>query len=117
MNTQALILCADDYALHPLVDEAVQQLARSGRLSATSCMTTSPHWREAAAALKPLRPALSVGLHFNLTDDHGGAHPAHSLRAVLVQAYTRRHEAAHLIGERQGRLSVGSFVLVDVPAK
>lgn len=64
--SRAILLCADDYALHPLVDDAVQQLARAGRLSATSCMTTSPQWRQAAPALKPLRPLLSVGLHFNL---------------------------------------------------
>lgn len=37
---RALILCADDYALHPLVDAAVEQLTLAGRLSATSCMTT-----------------------------------------------------------------------------
>ena len=98
LPTRALILCADDYALHPLVDDAVQQLACAGRLSATSCMVTSPRWREAARALKPLRPQLSVGLHFNLTEGHGGAWPAHSLGTVIRQAYGRRWSQAQLRG-------------------
>ena len=96
MKTRSLILCADDYAMHPLVDDAVQQLARAGRLSATSCMTTAPRWREAAAALKPLRPQLSVGLHFNLTESHNGAAPAQGLRSVIAQAYTHRLKRAQL---------------------
>ena len=49
---RSITLCADDYGLHPAVDAAVQQLAESGRLSATSCMTTAPRWPEAARALR-----------------------------------------------------------------
>lgn len=94
--SRALILCADDYALHPLVDDAVQQLAHAGRLSATSCMATAPRWREAARALQPLRPQLSVGLHFNLTEGHGGAYAAQALGCVLRQTYARRWSQAWL---------------------
>ena len=72
----AIVLCADDYALHPLIDQAVIQLASKERLSATSCMTTAPGWAGAAPALVPLRPQLAVGLHFNLTESHGGVYPA-----------------------------------------
>ena len=93
---RSLILCADDYALHPLVDDAVRQLARAGRLSATSCMTTAPRWREAARALIPLRPQLLVGLHFNLTEGHGGAYAAQGLGRVIRQAYARQWGAARL---------------------
>lgn len=85
---RALILCADDYALHPAVDAAVERLTWAGRLSATSCMSTSPRWAEAAPRLKALRPSLSVGLHFNLTESHGGAAAAQSLGTVIRQAYT-----------------------------
>jgi chitin disaccharide deacetylase len=85
---RALILCADDFALHPAVDEAVVQLTLAGRLSATSCMTTAPRWAQAAPLLQALRPRLSVGLHFNLTESHGGAAPAQPLATVIRQAYT-----------------------------
>ncbi len=94
--TRALVLCADDYALHPLVDQAVQTLARAGRLSATSCMSTAPRWPEAARALRPLRPQLALGLHFNLTEAHGGAMRAQGLGQVLRAAYLRRLPAAAL---------------------
>lgn len=93
---RSIILCADDYALHPLVDEAVLRLAEAGRLSATSCMSTAPGWRAAAGQLKPLRPRLQLGLHFNLTEGHGGAYPAHSLGQVLAAAYLRRLAPAQL---------------------
>lgn len=96
LPSRALLLCADDYALHPLVDEAVQQLAHAGRLSATSCMATAPRWRAAARALQPLRPRLSVGLHFNLTEGHGGACAAQDLGRVIRQAYARRWSQAQL---------------------
>jgi len=95
-SSRALVLCADDYALHPLVDAAVEQLTQAGRLSATSCMATSPHWRAAAPRLVALRPRLAVGLHFNLTESHGGAHPAQALGAVIRQAYARQWPPAQL---------------------
>lgn len=85
---RAFILCADDYAMHPAVDAAVEQLCLAGRLSATSCMTTSPRWQQTAPRLLALRPRLSVGLHFNLTESHGGAVPAQALGTVIRQAYT-----------------------------
>lgn len=91
-----IVLCADDYALAPEVDQAVLALAHRGRLSATTCMTTSPRWPEAAAALRPLRSALSVGLHFNLTEGHGGAVAARGLKRVIVAAYAHRLEPAAL---------------------
>ncbi len=89
-TTRSLLLCADDYALHPLVDDAVEQLTLAERLSATSCMTTSPLWPQAAARLKPLRPRLSTGLHFNLTEGHNHQHPARELGMVLRQSYLKQ---------------------------
>lgn len=88
-----IALCADDFALHPAVDDAVLRLARQGRLGATSCMTTSPRWAESARALRAdAPPTLSTGLHFNLTEGHGGAAP--TLVAVLRDTYARRLTAA-----------------------
>lgn len=83
---RAIALCADDYALHPLVDDAVEQLVLQGRLSATSCMTTSPRWAQAAQRLPALRPRLSVGLHFNLTEGHG-VKPGTGIGQVIARAY------------------------------
>lgn len=90
---RAIVLCADDYALHPLVDGAVEQLVLQGRLSATSCMTTSPRWAQAAQRLPALRPHLSVGLHFNLTEGHG-VQPSTGIGPVIAQAYLGKLSAA-----------------------
>ena len=90
-----IVLCADDFALHPAVDDAVVRLAHRGRLSATSCMTTSPRWAEAARTLADAPAALATGLHINLTEGHGGAAP--SLGAVLFDAYARRLDGARLV--------------------
>lgn len=98
-----IIVCADDFALHPLVDEAVNQLVRAGRLSATSCMTTSPLWPEAARRLPALRPRLSAGLHFNLTEGHG-ATPSTGIGAIIARAYTGRIGAAAMRAQWQRQL-------------
>jgi predicted glycoside hydrolase/deacetylase ChbG (UPF0249 family) len=85
-----IALCADDFALHPAVDDAVLRLAHQGRLGATSCMTTSPRWAEAARALRAdAPPGLATGLHLNLTEGHG-THRAATLGAILRDTYARR---------------------------
>jgi predicted glycoside hydrolase/deacetylase ChbG (UPF0249 family) len=85
-------LCADDFAMHPAIDDAVVQLAHRGRLSATSCMTTSPRWAEAARTLADAPRTLATGLHLNLTEGHGDAAP--TLGTVLIDAYARRLDGA-----------------------
>ena len=65
-----IIVCADDFGLAPGVSDAIMALLADGRLSATSCMSALPDWRERAAALRATvaaRPA-DVGLHLTLTD-------------------------------------------------
>lgn len=110
---QPLALCADDYALHPLVDEAVERLCLRGRLSATSCMTTAPRWPEAAARLMELRPRLSAGLHFNLTEGHGA--PAPGLGAVIARAYAGRWGVAAARAQWQRQLDAFEQALGTPP--
>ena len=62
-----IILTADDYALTYGVSRAIEQLARAGRLSATSAMVTMPDWQDSAARIRDLRGQVAVGLHLNLT--------------------------------------------------
>lgn len=70
MEVQAptpIALCADDYGIAPGVGQAIRDLVARGRLTATGCMTVSPHWPAEAALLKPLRERCDVGLHLTLT--------------------------------------------------
>ena len=64
-----MVLCADDYAQHAGVTQAVLALAAQGRLTATSAMVLSPRWREDAAPLRELRGRIDVGLHLDFTSD------------------------------------------------
>lgn len=80
-----ITLCADDYALHPAIDQAVLTLAQRGILHATSCMSTSPHWAKAAPALRLLQGKIDLGLHLNLTEGFGQS--AMRLPVMIVRSY------------------------------
>ncbi len=80
-----ITLCADDYALHPAIDQAVLILAQRGILHATSCMSTSPHWAKAAPALRSLQGVIDIGLHLNLTEGFGQS--AITLPTMIARSY------------------------------
>jgi chitin disaccharide deacetylase len=62
-----VILNADDYAMTRGISDGILALAEAGRLSATSAIVTTDHWRSDAAAAIKLRGRFAVGLHLNLT--------------------------------------------------
>jgi predicted glycoside hydrolase/deacetylase ChbG (UPF0249 family) len=99
-----LVLCADDYAQHAGVTQAVLALARQGRLSATSAMVLSPRWRADAAPLRELRARLDVGLHLDFTSDFAiaaghGLSLGTAMRRALLGGFDA--EAARGVIERQ----------------
>lgn len=61
-----LTVCADDYGLGPAVDRGILALAGQGRITALSCLVTSPRWPSSGAALQGCGAA--AGLHVNLTE-------------------------------------------------
>jgi predicted glycoside hydrolase/deacetylase ChbG (UPF0249 family) len=93
---RVLGVCADDVGLVDGVAESVVALATAGRLSAASCVTNAAGWRDAAAHLASSRPAIELGLHFNLSEGvplsaalraHWPTLPA--LPSVLARAHLR----------------------------
>lgn len=62
-----LVLCADDYAFHAGVSQAICALADRSRLTATSVMVLSPRWAVDVVALAERRGRLDVGLHLDWT--------------------------------------------------
>ena len=62
-------LCADDYAMTPGVTRGILEALEAGALTATSVMTTSPWWPEAAEPLRAYVGRADIGLHLNLTLD------------------------------------------------
>jgi hopanoid biosynthesis associated protein HpnK len=61
------IITADDFGLHPAVNEAVERAHREGVLTATSLMVGAPAAQDAARRARAL-PHLRVGLHLTLCD-------------------------------------------------
>ncbi len=61
------IITADDFGLHPAVNEAVETAHRSGVLTAASLMVGAPAVQDAARRARAL-PDLHVGLHLTLAD-------------------------------------------------
>jgi predicted glycoside hydrolase/deacetylase ChbG (UPF0249 family) len=84
----AVALCADDYAQHQGIDDAVCALLAQQRLTAVSCMSGAPRWLgEAAPRLREFAACADVGLHLNLTESFGAR--GASLAALIVGACSR----------------------------
>lgn len=64
---RGLIVTADDFGLHPAVNEAVELAHREGVLNAASLMVGAPAAADAIARARRL-PSLRVGLHLVLAD-------------------------------------------------
>jgi predicted glycoside hydrolase/deacetylase ChbG (UPF0249 family) len=94
-STRSVVLCADDFALHPGVSRGIAQLATQGRLSATSVMVLAPGWPQDAALLQPLRGRIDVGLHLDWTS-HFALQAGHgsSLGKLMLQATLGRLDEA-----------------------
>jgi chitin disaccharide deacetylase len=69
------IITADDFGLHPAVNEAVESGHRAGVLTATSLMVGAPAAQDAARRARAL-PQLRVGLHLTLCDGPSVLAPA-----------------------------------------
>ena len=86
---KGVIICADDFAVHHSASAGIAELARLGRISATSAMVLSPQWPQDVALLQDLRGQIDVGLHLDWTSDfakaagHGLSLGAAMRRAVL----------------------------------
>lgn len=67
--TRTLVVCADDFAYSPAICDAIVDLAQRGRISAISCMTNMPLWRQQAARLRPLIGRVDIGVHLTLIEE------------------------------------------------
>ena len=88
-----LIVTADDFGLHPAVNQAVEQASRAGVLTAASLMVAAPAAADAIRRAREL-PGLHVGLHVVLADG----------RAMLAP------ELIPDVADRAGRMNSRMFV-------
>ncbi|MCE3239229.1 MAG: chbG [Gammaproteobacteria bacterium] len=109
---KSIILCADDYGQTTAISQAIIALLREKRLSATSCITTIPLWREQSAWLFPFKNQIDIGLHFNLTQGaplspafkavYGDVFP--SLPYLLMQSYLRQLDTSAIQSELHAQM-------------
>lgn len=57
-----LIVNADDFGLHPLINAGIIKGYREGFITSTSLMPSAPCWRE-AVQLAQENPQLGIGVH------------------------------------------------------
>ncbi|MRI33773.1 hypothetical protein EOPP23_12335 [Endozoicomonas sp. OPT23] len=66
-----ITLCADDFGMHPAVNNAIASLIKADRIHATSCLVTSEYWQSSIGQLQALRDKADIGLHLNFTEGNG----------------------------------------------
>ena len=99
-----LVLCADDFAVNASASRGIAQLARQGRLSATSAMVLAPRWPQDVALLRELRGRIDVGLHLDWTSPFAqaaghGVPLSRAMGRALLGGFDRT--AARTVIERQ----------------
>jgi chitin disaccharide deacetylase len=108
---RTLTLNADDFGQSPGISQGIASLAHTGRLSATSCLSSSPQWSALASTLRGLPSQVLRGLHFNLTQGvplspelrkHWPHFP--SLSQLMVRAHSRRLPKKALAAEFAAQL-------------
>ncbi len=111
-----LIINADDYAMDAGVDTAILKLAEIGAITAASAMVLSPRWAQAARAARD-GPALSLGLHFDLTSPFAeDDFPAQGLSALIVRAQARLLDRAALRRQADRQLEAFEKAIGAPPA-
>lgn len=82
-----VIICADDFAQSAAINAAILALIEKGIVTATSCMTLSPAWRQSAGQLTAgIRARADIGLHLDFTQFSHTIrlpHPQLVLRSLL----------------------------------
>jgi len=102
-----ITLCADDYGQNYAISQAIIDLIKKNRLSATSCMTNTEQWLMQAPSLKACADTIDVGLHFNLTEGQSAVDPNNPLNShtqLLRRAYLRQLDPTVIAAELNAQL-------------
>lgn len=116
-----ITLCADDYGQSQCISQAIVALLEQKRLSATSCMTTSPAWPESAKWLSSFKNQVDTGLHFNLTEGFplskllAAKHGFMPLSMLLRRAHFRMLNASAIEAELHAQLDLFESEMGQLP--
>jgi len=108
-----IAICADDFGFSPGVNDAILSLARLGRLSAVSCLSTTPNFAPVAPELKHLNADL--GLHLNFTEAQGALDVCAPVGKLILAAYTGQLSAARVLTQINQQLDAFESALGQMP--
>lgn len=97
-----IIICADDFGMNSGIDEGILELARSGHLSAVSCLTQGPGLGRHASSLATL--PVDIGVHLNFTESLGNNQLFLPLPRLIAACYGRRLPASMVVSEIHAQL-------------
>ena len=106
-----IIIHADDFGLHPAINDGIERAHREGLVSSASVMPLGPAFGDVLRRL-PLLPNLDLGLHFTLV---GVPHMPPTLGAFLA-AYARGQMPASLVEThlRRQRDALGTLAVSHI---
>jgi chitin disaccharide deacetylase len=113
-----IILCADDYGQNSAISQAIVELLGVKKLSATSCLVTSPGWSDMASMLTPFKNKVDVGMHFNLTSGKPLSTKLSSfytLNDLIIKAHLKDLDKAAIIAEFEAQLAQFTDVFGQLP--
>jgi predicted glycoside hydrolase/deacetylase ChbG (UPF0249 family) len=103
----SIVLCADDYGQNQAISQAIVNLFEQKRLSATSCLVTSPFWADSIKILNPYKNKVDIGLHFNLTEGKPLSKEMDKflpLRDLIIKTHTKKVEKGPIAAELRAQL-------------
>lgn len=109
-----IALCADDYAQNAGINEGILDLLDKKRLTAVSCFSTAPDWKQAAPALLPYATQTDIGLHFNLTEGFG-QEKMPGLRSVILRSLLRGMQAKEIRKKLEDQLDAFEDAIGHAP--
>ena len=77
-----LIVNADDFGLHPLINEGIIKGHQEGFITSTSLMPSAPCWQEAVRLAKE-NPRLGIGVHLTLVGGVPSVLPKEKVSSLL----------------------------------
>ena len=107
-------LCADDFGLSDAASLAILDLGAQGALSANSVAVDGPAADAHASALRTLSSRLSIGLHFNVTENPHLRGPR-GIRGWILASWLRRLDRSTLEREIKRQLDRFETLLGQAP--
>ncbi|WP_454692177.1 ChbG/HpnK family deacetylase [Achromobacter aloeverae] len=108
-----IIVCADDFGMNTAINEGIVRLARKGRITAVSCLTSAASFRDDARELGGL--ALDIGVHLNFTDPRFPSDPTLPLPSLLARACLHSLSPARISAQIERQLDVFEATLGHRP--